>query len=182
MDEEMTDEAAGGAEGSPPASGCLVGVVHAFPAELDAGAAVSGAITNIKPAFDGAEHERAVLVVKADEGGFDEIEEVIVPHIHLGNPPAADEGLGEGDPAGHHPVKMVHNGIEHADMQSIAETYDVLRFLYGLSASAMADVFEAWREGDLASQLIDATIAVPRRMDVTGGRSLIDLVLDDVLR
>ena len=70
----MTDEAVCGAEGSPPASGCLVGVVYASPAELDASTAVSSAITNIEPAFDGAEHERAILVAEADEGGFYDIE------------------------------------------------------------------------------------------------------------
>ena len=79
--------------------------------------------------------------------------------------------------AGHF-VKMVHNGIEYSDMQAIAEVYDVLRSTYGLSAPAIADVFDGWRTGDLASYLVDVTVDILRRMDDAGGGSLIDLVVD----
>ena len=56
--------------------------------------------------------------------------------------------------AGHY-VKMVHNGIEYADMQLIAEAYDLMKSVYGLDAPAMADIFQTWKEGDLDSYLIE---------------------------
>ena len=52
--------------------------------------------------------------------------------------------------AGHY-VKMVHNGIEYADMQLIAEAYDLLKTVFGLDAFAIADIFENWKTGDLDS-------------------------------
>src|SRR6516164_4052230 len=56
------------------------------------------------------------------------------------------------DGAGHF-VKMVHNGIEYADMQLIAEAYDVLRSGTGASPAELADTFRQWNEGDLESFL-----------------------------
>jgi len=52
--------------------------------------------------------------------------------------------------AGHF-VKMVHNGIEYADMQLIAEAYDILRSVYGLDAERIAGIFTTWKSGDLDS-------------------------------
>ena len=46
---------------------------------------------------------------------------------------------------------MVHNGIEYADMQLIAEAYDLMKSVYGLDAPAMAEIFQTWKEGDLDS-------------------------------
>src|SRR4029077_12457898 len=60
--------------------------------------------------------------------------------------------------AGHY-VKMVHNGIEYADMQLIAEAYDLMKGVYGLNAPAMAEIFQTWKEGDLDSYLIEITAA-----------------------
>jgi len=65
------------------------------------------------------------------------------------------------DGAGHY-VKMVHNGIEYADMQLIAEAYDLLRGVYGLEAARIADIFAGWKEGDLDSYLIEITATVLR--------------------
>src|ERR1700676_3622009 len=48
-----------------------------------------------------------------------------------------------------HYVKMVHNGIEYADMQLIAEAYDLLKSVYGLGAAAIADIFDEWNKGEL---------------------------------
>ena len=66
--------------------------------------------------------------------------------------------------AGHY-VKMVHNGIEYADMQLIAEAYDLMKSVYGLDAPAMADIFQTWKQGDLDSYLIEITAAVLRKTD-----------------
>ncbi|XXF79040.1 NADP-dependent phosphogluconate dehydrogenase [Myxococcaceae bacterium GXIMD 01537] len=81
------------------------------------------------------------------------------------------------DGAGHF-VKMVHNGIEYADMQLLAETYDVLRRALGLSADALADLFAQWNEGIAESFLLETTIQVLRKKDPETGRPLVDLILD----
>ena len=82
------------------------------------------------------------------------------------------------DGAGHF-VKMVHNGIEYADMQLIAEAYDLLRSLYGLEAAKIADIFAGWKEGDLDSYLIEITADVLRKRDDETGRALVDVILDE---
>jgi 6-phosphogluconate dehydrogenase len=79
--------------------------------------------------------------------------------------------------AGHY-VKMVHNGIEYADMQLITEAYDLFKTVYGLNASAIADIFEEWNKGDLDSYLIEITTAVLRKVDSTGG-ALVDAIVDE---
>jgi len=79
--------------------------------------------------------------------------------------------------AGHY-VKMVHNGIEYADMQLIAEAYDILASVYGLSAAAIGDVFAAWNATELESYLIEITAIVLRKRDATGG-ALVDAILDE---
>ena len=79
--------------------------------------------------------------------------------------------------AGHY-VKMVHNGIEYADMQRIAEAYDLLSSVAGLSAPAIAGIFSGWNEGDLDSYLIEITAEVLRKMDAKTGKPLVDVILD----
>ena len=79
--------------------------------------------------------------------------------------------------AGHY-VKMVHNGIEYADMQLIAEAYDLMKSVYGLGAPAMAEIFQTWKQGDLDSYLIEITAAVLRKTDSTG-KPLVDAILDE---
>ena len=79
--------------------------------------------------------------------------------------------------AGHY-VKMVHNGIEYADMQLITEAYDLFKTVYGLDAKAIADIFEEWNRGDLDSYLIEITTAVLRKVDSTGG-ALVDAIVDE---
>ena len=81
------------------------------------------------------------------------------------------------DGAGHF-VKMVHNGIEYADMQFIAEAYDVLARVGGLGPQALAGVFEAWNRGELESFLIEITAKVFAVRDERTGGWLIDRVLD----
>jgi 6-phosphogluconate dehydrogenase len=81
------------------------------------------------------------------------------------------------DGAGHF-TKMVHNGIEYADMQLIAEAYDVLRRGIGLDNDAIADVFARWNEGPLQSFLIEITAKIFRVKDRETGKALVDIVLD----
>ncbi|AFS71888.1 MULTISPECIES: decarboxylating NADP(+)-dependent phosphogluconate dehydrogenase [Exiguobacterium] len=79
--------------------------------------------------------------------------------------------------AGHF-VKMVHNGIEYADMQLIAEAYSFLRFRLGLDVEEIADVFSSWNEGELKSYLIEITADILRKKDDATGLPLIDVILD----
>ena len=81
------------------------------------------------------------------------------------------------DGAGHF-VKMVHNGIEYADMQLIAEIVFLLRHRHGLAPDAVADRFATWNAGPLGSYLIEITQTVLRRRDAASGRPLVDLILD----
>jgi 6-phosphogluconate dehydrogenase len=79
--------------------------------------------------------------------------------------------------AGHF-VKMVHNGIEYADMQLIAEAYTFLRERLHLSVDEIADIFETWNEGELKSYLIEITAEILRKKDEITGLPLIDVILD----
>ncbi|MTD12688.1 NADP-dependent phosphogluconate dehydrogenase [Nakamurella sp. YIM 132087] len=81
------------------------------------------------------------------------------------------------DGAGHF-VKMVHNGIEYADMQLIAEAYDLLRRGAGLSPAQIADIFAEWNKGELDSFLIEITAQVLAQVDATTGGPFVDIVKD----
>ena len=113
-------------------------------------------------------------------GGSDEayerlgpIMESVAAHVD-GEPCCAHVGNGA---AGHF-VKMVHNGIEYADMQLIAESYDLLRSAVGLEPSEIADVFTGWNDGELESFLIEMTADVLRHTDGETGSPFIDVVAD----
>jgi 6-phosphogluconate dehydrogenase len=81
------------------------------------------------------------------------------------------------DGAGHF-VKMVHNGIEYADMQLIAESYDLLRHACGLEVPEIGQRFEAWNETELESFLIEITARVLAKTDEQTGKPLVDVILD----
>ncbi len=85
--------------------------------------------------------------------------------------------LGPGS-TGHY-VKMVHNGIEYALMQMIAECYDVMKRGLGLTDDELGDVFELWNRGDLSSYLVEITTLIFRRADEKAGGRLIDVILDE---
>src|SRR4051795_6015362 len=81
------------------------------------------------------------------------------------------------DGAGHY-VKMVHNGIEYADMQLIAEAYDLLRFGIGLDVPTIKGIFDDWNRGDLESFLIEITATVLDKVDAETGKPLVDVIVD----
>ncbi|GLV50542.1 6-phosphogluconate dehydrogenase, decarboxylating [Thermobispora bispora] len=81
------------------------------------------------------------------------------------------------DGAGHF-VKMVHNGIEYADMQLIAEAYDLLRQGLGATPAELAEIFREWNRGDLESYLIEITAEVLGHTDPATGSPFVDIVLD----
>src|SRR3954462_2425905 len=81
------------------------------------------------------------------------------------------------DGAGHF-VKMVHNGIEYADMQLIAEAYDLIRRGTGKSPAEIADIFAEWNSGEVESFLIEITAEVLAKQDEHSGGPLVDVILD----
>ena len=81
------------------------------------------------------------------------------------------------DGAGHF-VKMIHNGIEYADMQLIGEAYDLIRRGTGKSPAEIADIFDEWNSGELDSYLIEITAEVLRQDDEKTGQPLVDVILD----
>ena len=82
------------------------------------------------------------------------------------------------DGAGHF-VKMVHNGIEYADIQLIAESYDLMRNALGLSADDLGAVFREWNNARLQSYLIEITSEVLAKHDDGASRSLVDAIEDE---
>jgi len=82
------------------------------------------------------------------------------------------------DGAGHY-VKMVHNGIEYADMQLIAEAYDLMRSVYGMAAGEISSVFAGWKSGDLDSYLIEITATVLAKQDPSSKAALVDMIRDE---
>lgn len=83
-----------------------------------------------------------------------------------------------GDNGAGHYVKMVHNGIEYADMQLIAESYSLLKNLGGYSNQELSQIFAKWDEGELESYLIEITADIFKEKDPKGDGSLIDSILD----
>ncbi len=84
--------------------------------------------------------------------------------------------LGPGS-AGHF-VKMVHNGIEYAVMQLLAETYDLMKRGLGLGDDELHDVYEAWNQGELNSYLVEITSLIFSQVDGRTGKRLIGEILD----
>ena len=81
------------------------------------------------------------------------------------------------DGAGHF-VKMIHNGIEYADMQLIAEAYDILRQAGGFTPAQIAGIFIEWNKGELESFLIEITAEILKQVDAKTGKPLVDVILD----
>ena len=81
-----------------------------------------------------------------------------------------------GPGAAGHFVKMVHNGIEYADMQLIAEAYDLMREIAGASPEQLAGIFGEWNKGELESFLIELTMQVLAHRDAETGKPFVDIV------
>ncbi|WP_348920183.1 NADP-dependent phosphogluconate dehydrogenase [Enterococcus rotai] len=80
--------------------------------------------------------------------------------------------------AGHY-VKMVHNGIEYGDMQLIAESYDLMKNILGVSVEEMAGIFKEWNQGELDSYLVEITADILTRIDDEGtGKPIVDVIMD----
>ncbi|SFU09482.1 NADP-dependent phosphogluconate dehydrogenase [Sedimentitalea nanhaiensis] len=123
----------------------------------------------------GARHGPSMMVGSSDQSWAQ-----LRPMLHAiaarfrGDPCVAHVGP---DGAGHF-VKTVHNGIEYADMQMIAEIYGLMRDGAGLALAQIAERFDAWRDGPLQSFLIDTTVRALRTVDPQTGHALVDLISD----
>ncbi len=124
---------------------------------------------------EGALHGPSIM-----PGGSDEAWKTIGPILK------SIAAVAEGEPCvthvGHdgagHFVKMIHNGIEYADMQLIAEAYDLIRRGTRKSPAEIADIFTEWNKGELESYLIEITAEVLRQVDAKTGKPLVDVILD----
>ena len=124
---------------------------------------------------EGARHGPSIMVGGA-EGSWKRVESVLtaISAKYEGEPCAAWLGT---DGAGHF-VKTIHNGIEYADMQMIAEIYGILRDGLGMGAKEIAPVFADWNKGRLNSYLIEITATVLAADDPKTGEPVVDVILD----
>ncbi len=103
-----------------------------------------------------------------------EIFQSIAAKVKDGSP--CCEWLGN-DGAGHF-VKMVHNGIEYADMQMICEAYSLMRNVLGMPPDEISTVFGEWNEGELDSYLIEITRDILAKTDDETGKPMVDVIMD----
>ncbi len=124
---------------------------------------------------EGARHGPSIMVGGTRES-YARVEPVLtaISAKYKGEPCCA--WLGEGG-AGHF-VKTIHNGIEYADMQMIAEIYGVLRDGLGMAPKEIADIFATWNKGRLNSFLIEITAEVLAVDDPRTGKPIVDIILD----
>jgi 6-phosphogluconate dehydrogenase len=131
--------------------------------------------TGVSGGEEGALHGPSIM-----PGGSPESYESLGPLLEdisakvYGKPCCAHIGA---DGAGHF-VKMVHNGIEYADMQLIAEAYDLLRGALGQEPAQIAETFRGWNTGRLDSYLIEITAEVLAHTDTATGKPFVDVVVD----
>jgi 6-phosphogluconate dehydrogenase len=124
---------------------------------------------------EGARHGPSIMVGGTEES-YRRVEKILadVAAKYEGEPCAAWLGP---DGAGHF-VKTIHNGIEYADMQMIAEIYGILRDGLGMSAKDIGPVFAEWNRGQLNSYLIEITATVLAADDPGTGSPVVDVILD----
>ena len=123
---------------------------------------------------EGARHGPSMMP-GGDRAGYDDMAPILTKIAAQVDGPCVTY-CGPGG-AGHY-VKMVHNGIEYGDMQLIAEAYDVLKSIGGLSNVELADTFSEWNAGELQSFLIEITANIFRKKDPDTGKDLVDLIVD----
>jgi 6-phosphogluconate dehydrogenase len=114
-------------------------------------------------------------------GGHREAYEELAPILtkiaaHVKGEPCCDY-MGPGG-AGHY-VKMVHNGIEYAIMQTIVEAYDLMKDVLRISAKEQSRLFSKWNDDVLGSYLIEITGKILAKVDKETDKALVDLILDE---
>ncbi|MBO6719938.1 MAG: NADP-dependent phosphogluconate dehydrogenase [Rhizobiaceae bacterium] len=124
---------------------------------------------------EGARHGPSIMV-GAEKEAWQRIEKIVTDIAAKYEDEACAAWLGTGG-AGHF-VKTIHNGIEYADMQMIAEIYGILRDGLGLGAADIGAIFARWNEGRLNSYLIEITATVLAASDPDSGMPVVDVILD----
>ena len=124
---------------------------------------------------EGARHGPSIMVGGTEES-WKRVEKVLTSISAKFNNDPCVAWLGENG-AGHF-VKTIHNGIEYADMQMIAEIYGILRDGLGMSAQEIGEVFGRWNTGRLNSYLIEITEKVLKAADPLSGKPMVDMIVD----
>ena len=83
-----------------------------------------------------------------------------------------------GESGSGHMVKMVHNGIEYAIMQMIAEAFSLFKAGYGLSPVMISEIFRRYNEGRLESYLLEICEPILKEVDYESGKALVEVILD----
>ncbi|WP_417699835.1 NADP-dependent phosphogluconate dehydrogenase [Pseudoalteromonas lipolytica] len=130
------------------------------------------ATMGISGGAEGARHGPAMMA-SGSEGGWERVEPWFekVAASYKGESCFARVGQS----ASGHFVKMVHNGIEYALMQLIAEMYQLLRLGTNRTAKEVADIFNDWSEGTLNSYLLSISSHI-LSLETTEGEPLVDLI------
>ncbi|MBC7221286.1 NADP-dependent phosphogluconate dehydrogenase [Candidatus Bipolaricaulota bacterium] len=123
----------------------------------------------------GALHGPAIMPGGHREG-YAIVEDILAKTAAQGPQGSCCAFLGPGS-AGHY-VKMVHNGIEYAIMQALAECYDLMKRGLSMAPREMADVFATWNGGELSGYLLEITERILRHVDPDTGRPLVELIRD----
>jgi 6-phosphogluconate dehydrogenase len=131
--------------------------------------------TGISGGEEGARKGPAIMPGGAKEA-YDKMEPILTAISAKVGAEACSTYIGENG-AGHF-VKMVHNGIEYADMQLISEAYSIMKHVLGLAPEQLHDVFEEWNQGELNSYLIEITAKIFEKREEDGGGYLVDQILD----
>ncbi len=131
--------------------------------------------TGVSGGEEGARHGPAIM-----PGGQEDAYRMVEPVLtaisaHVDGAPCCTYIGADG--AGHY-VKMVHNGIEYADMQLIAEAYYLLKNLLGMGADELYQTFSDWNGGELDSYLIEITRNIFPQKDPETGLPMVDVILD----
>src|SRR5690606_35633677 len=124
---------------------------------------------------EGARHGPSMMVGGTQEA-YDRIAPILLAAAAKYNGEPCVALLGP-DGAGHF-VKTIHNGIEYADMQMIAEIYGVMRDGLGMNPDEMAGIFGEWNKGRLNSYLIEITANVLAARDPGTGQPMVEIILD----
>ena len=125
---------------------------------------------------EGALHGPAIMA-GGDPDGYKQVEEILTKTAGVGPEGPCCAYFGPGS-SGHY-VKMVHNGIEYAIMETIAEAYDLMSRGLEMTAPQMADVFGEWNNGELSSYLFEISEKILRRVDPETGNPLVEMILDE---
>lgn len=127
---------------------------------------------------EGARHGPS-LMAGGTEAAWDRIAPMLTAIAAKAGPKGDEPCAGRvGPDAAGHFVKMVHNGIEYAEMQILAEAYDLMRHVGGLGLPAMADIFDRWSDSPLGAYLVEITAEVLRETDAETGKPVVDIILD----